>query len=314
MYLNASSVGYAVPRKDFNAAVHSVFKSAVNVRLENDNNLLTIVANSLIDLPQGIRLSVQETLTFDEIRAGEMISCQEGVIDFENSSLRIDIHDAKNWECDLPGLRVDITEPASEIAWRNTWKLFDQRRRGSGLMFLTADLIPSNEIARLETLRKVDSAIRDLLDSTRRYNLADTHAIRTLIGLGAGLTPSCDDFLVGYLAGLWCTLRGKPEREQFIATLGKGVFELSMLTNNVSRTYLYHATHGQVSSLLVALVESICRQEYSENLVENAQAAMDVGHSSGLATVFGLLVGLAAWEGEHLLRYSIGSELNFLLA
>jgi hypothetical protein len=37
-----------------------------------------------------------------------------------------------------------------------------------------------------------------------------------------------------------------------------------------------------------------------EQLLEIAEAAMKIGHTSGMETVTGLLVGLTAWEGNHL--------------
>jgi hypothetical protein len=120
--------------------------------------------------------------------------------------------------------------------------------------------------------------------------------LKALIGLGTGLTPSGDDFLVGYLVGLWCTVRDTEERRQFVSNLGKAVIRLSRRTNDISRTYLYHAAHGQVSSRLEALAGAICRAENLEHLLAAAESAMQTGHTSGMDAVTGLLVGLAAWE------------------
>lgn len=167
------------------------------------------------------------------------------------------------------------------------------------------NLIFSDDIVRLDMLQKVETAIRDLIDATRLYNLTVTHVLERLIGLGVGLTPSCDDLLVGYLVGLWCTAQGRSERVQFILGLGEEVLRLSSQTNDISRTYLYHATRGQVSSLLAVLAGSISQGDDSDHLIELAEAAMWVGHVSGIAAVFGVLFGLAAWDGEYLLMHSI---------
>jgi hypothetical protein len=51
MYLKAISVGDAVPRTNFDAAVHSVFQSAINLRLNNGDDLLTLVTSNEADLP-----------------------------------------------------------------------------------------------------------------------------------------------------------------------------------------------------------------------------------------------------------------------
>ena len=65
MYLNALSIGYAIPRADFDAAVHSVFKSALNLRLASGGKLLTLVASSEADLPQGIRVDTPDDFSFE---------------------------------------------------------------------------------------------------------------------------------------------------------------------------------------------------------------------------------------------------------
>jgi hypothetical protein len=49
---------------------------------------------------------------------------------------------------------------------------------------------------------------------------------------------------------------------------------------------------------LANLAEAIGRGANSEQLLKIAEAAMKIGHTSGMETVTGLLVGLAAWEGH----------------
>ena len=53
MRLTAISTGYAIPYIDFDASVHSVFRTAVNLRPANKDLLLTLVVASEADLPQG---------------------------------------------------------------------------------------------------------------------------------------------------------------------------------------------------------------------------------------------------------------------
>ncbi len=88
------------------------------------------------------------------------------------------------------------------------------------------------------------------------------------------------------------------ERSQFVSKLGQVVIHLSGQTNDISRTYLYHAAHGQVSSRLETLARAISRPENPEQLLPVAKSAMRSGHTSGMDAVTGLLLGLAAWEGE----------------
>lgn len=149
-----------------------------------------------------------------------------------------------------------------------------------------------------------EEAIRDLVEVTRKYDLTHSRAVGTPIGLGAGLTPSGDDFLVGYLAGLWCAVQSSSERVRFVSDLGEEVVRLSAHTSATSCTCLSHATHGQMLSLLVTPAGTICHGEAADHVVDAAEAAMRVGHTSGMVAVAGLLLGFAVWNGDHLLEES----------
>jgi hypothetical protein len=309
MYLPAITLGYAVPHGSFDATVHSVFQSALNLRLDKTNRLLTLLASNQADLPQGIRVDAPKLFSFELFRIGEQATCRDDNLRLD--SLIIDLRGARRWKCNLPALKADMTNPAVATAWRCVWQVLSRRQGPSVSGIITENLIFSGEKARFDTFRKTEAAIRDLVDATRLYNLTVTHALERLIGLGVGLTPSCDDLLVGYLAGLWCAVQGSTERVQFVSDLGQEILRLSSQTNDISHTYLFHATRGQVSSLLTVLAGSICQGEDSDHLIEFAEAAMQVGHNSGMAAVAGLLLGLAAWDGDYLLKDTNKTELQF---
>jgi hypothetical protein len=300
MYLRAISMGDAVPHTDFHATVHSVFHSAINLRLTRVAELLTLVGAGQADLPQGIRVDTPENFSFECARAGEQVTCRDDLLRF--GSLAIELRGARRWRCDLPALQADMTNPDAATAWRCAWQVLGERQGSSGIEIITQNLVFSDNMARRGLLRKVEGAVRDILDATRRYDVTVAPAIETLIGLGAGLTPSGDDWLVGYLAGLWCAVQRSRKRVQYVSDLAKEVLRLSAHTNDISRTYLYHATRGQVSSLLEALAGAICQGWNEDHLLHTAEAAMRVGSTSGKVAVAGLLLGLAVWNGDHLLR------------
>ena len=311
MYLPAITLGYAVPQGSFDATVHSVFQSVLNLRLDKTNRLLTLLAPNQADLPQGIRVDAPNDFSFEIFRTGEQATCRDDNLRLD--SLTIELSGARRWKCDLPALKADLTNPAAVTAWRYAWQVLSRRQGPSVSGMITENLIFSDEKARLDMFRNVEAAILDLIDATRIYNLTVSHALERLIGLGVGLTPSGDDLLVGYLAGLWCTVQSRSERVQFISDLGQEILRLSSQTNEISRTYLYHATRGQVSSLLAVLAASICQGEDSDHLIELTEAAMRVGHNSGMAAVAGLLLGLAVWDGDQLLKDTKNTGLQFSL-
>lgn len=297
MQLRAVSLGYAVPAVDFDGEIHSVFQSALNIRVKGEEHLLTLISSEN-DLPQGIRLDVSKRFSFGDFqvgnfRVGQLAICSDGILYFENNTLTIQLSRARRWKCDLPSLKFDPARPAVPAAWSFVWEALNERQKSAETEIVAEKLL--DESKQEGILHRAGKAIRALRHATQQYQ-SNISAVEGLIGLGSGLTPSGDDLLVGYLAGLWCTVRGQSERAQFISRLGETIISLSSKTNDISCTYLYHAAQGQVSSRLANLAEAISRGTNHKRLSKIAEASFEVGHTSGMDAVTGLLVGLTAWE------------------
>jgi len=293
MHLQAISIGYAIPHTNFNATVHSVFQSAINLSFTRGSKLLTLVASTEADLPQGIRVDTPDGFSFEMFRAGEQLTCRDDILRF--GSWMIDLHGVGRWKCDLPAMQADMKRTAVLAAWQYVWQALNRRQKLLGAEIIAEDLFRVDGLRRAGVPCKAGEAMRSLFDATQRFDLTATSFARPLIGLGSGLTPSGDDLLVGYMAGLWCAVQDRCERMEFISSLGKGMIRLSRQTNDISRTYLFHASRGQVSSRLANLAKAVCHGEDSNHLLTTAESAMQVGHTSGMDAVTGLLIGLATW-------------------
>lgn len=55
MQLRALSFGEAIPQTNFDMVIQSTFHSAVNLRLAEANQLITVLISDDYELPQGIR-------------------------------------------------------------------------------------------------------------------------------------------------------------------------------------------------------------------------------------------------------------------
>jgi hypothetical protein len=294
--LQAISRGTAVPRDNFDTTVHSVFREAANLQLENGSRLLTLVTTECDDLPQGIRLDTPPGFCFEkEIHPGERIVCRNGLLGDEHERISIDLRQAKRWKCELPDLEADEISPPVVVAWLAVWQALEERQRRTGADICAVELL-HRKLPRGEIITGIMSRlIHELVNAARSLDPAFEMSVAGLIGLGQGLTPSGDDFLVGFLTGLRCLIGKKAERVTFFSNLEKMVIKFSHQTNDISRTYLYHARRGQVSSSLVALVTAIARGDDTDHLLHTAEEAMRIGHCSGMETVTGLLVSLSAW-------------------
>ena len=119
LHLEAICVGYAVPRHNFDAEIHSVFTSAANFRLVNNGPLLTLVTVEQADLPQGIRVDTPQGFSFEGLRTGESITYRNDILCCERASLVIDLRQSRRWKCDLLALAVDMNESSTLAAWQS---------------------------------------------------------------------------------------------------------------------------------------------------------------------------------------------------
>jgi hypothetical protein len=294
--LNALSLGYAVPRHDFSVAVHSVFPDAINLKPRNGGRLLTLVSSANADLPQGIRLDAPRGFSFDlGLQPGESLFCQNSYLQDEYRRLSINFRQAKYWKCKLPDLgAVGMTQNLS-AAWNSVWKALNERQSIYGAEICAEELFYTVTPEQKAVAKSMGVLIRELIENTRNLDTSVEKIVAGLIGLGSGLTPSGDDFLVGFLTGLHSTRGKSRNRLKFLSKLGRYVRRLSCNTNDISSTYLYHATKGKVSSKLAGLVEAIAGGEGTNHFWQTVEKVMRVGHSSGMDTVTGLLVGLSTW-------------------
>jgi hypothetical protein len=112
--------------------------------------------------------------------------------------------------------------------------------------------------------------------------------VKALVGLGEGLTPSGDDFLVGLLAVLHLTgflpwRAGSPVHTQFCQGVRLG-------TSQLSGEFLRCAFEGHFAEPLVMLMR-VLGTPASDAWPAHAATLAAVGHSSGVDAMVGIALG-----------------------
>lgn len=295
MRLAALSAGRQAPRGRFNGTVHSVFRQACNIRLD-DGRLLALLAPHLGNVPHGVRLDVPAGFGFAEhLTVGRPVGCRADVLRVAGGRLAIDLGTAQPWAGELPPARIDLELLAVADAWRAAWDTLRRRRAGSGDTGL-------NVLA-----RTVDAEGLRLARAARRFHTDEAaRALERLIGCGPGLTPSGDDLIVGFLAGLWSTTGDDPVRRAFLHALCTAVAGAAAATGDISRAYLVLAIQGRFAEPLTTLARQIGEGAAAADVEVATMAARRVGHTSGGDGVFGLLLGLAAWGAPAATSYDRG--------
>ncbi|NWG35624.1 MAG: DUF2877 domain-containing protein [Chloroflexi bacterium] len=291
MRLRAVSLGEAVPRETFDAEIQSVFESAVNLRLAKEDRLVTVLISDQYELPQGIRIWTKD-LSLRTLTPGLRAAARGGILRFDSSPLAVDLRGAPVWKCRVPQIAADMRSSVVIQGWSTAWELLNGQQRLKHTDIVADDLFQLDAGSLL--YQRLGRSILQLVSAAEEFAVqAATRAAEKLIGLGPGVTPSGDDILIGFLAGLWSMAGQDPVRLSFIHSFGADLMQLARQTGEISRTYLYHAAQGQFSSRLSNLAEAIAYGKHVESMVREA---LRVGHSSGMDSVTGLLIGLCVWN------------------
>lgn len=269
--------------------IHSIFQNGLNIKSGNRLFFIGTLKNGR--LPFGIHLTpdhLQQVLN--------------GIS--ENASV--------SWEPNERSLSFGETGPIVSIVgadpfdWRISSELVTSELLMDNLMMLASILLAEPRVTGLDIdieswLTRhlqghpahglTEQHLYDLLDSLDSSNTSDIEEqLRFIIGRGQGLTPSGDDHLVGLLAVHEAT---GVLSESFVKTL-RQLIEKEQLTTDIGREYLLYALDGQFSSTVVQTTSELTRKTDIYMLKPLLLELLDMGHSSGNDTVFGMLLGLLA--------------------
>lgn len=304
MNFNALSRGHAVPDTGFEGAVHSIFTSAFNIRLRN-GTLISVLTNIHANQPRAFRIDAPDEFRFDssDITVGDAVTSRDGTIRISHRTLTIDFRTTPVWHSHLDSIHVDFDRDASHAAWHSIAAVLHHHPAASGgiadtaLAALKTGEFISPSPFKVQTFR----AARELALATCNDDINGAlDASRQLIGLGPGLTPSGDDFLTGYITGLWTSAPMTDALARFIRQLGSGLALYLDQTTDISAGFLRDAIGRTASETIVDVLRSIAEGQQPALVERAAHAALNVGSTSGADTVAGVLVGLAACKGSKL--------------
>jgi hypothetical protein len=120
----------------------------------------------------------------------------------------------------------------------------------------------------------------------------DAHALRkaaeTLAGLGLGLTPSGDDFIIGVMHALWITL-GNNQAQSLCGVMLQAA---APRTNVLSANYLKMAARGEASEAWHTIALAFAQND-TAMLNSAVEKLINLGHTSGQDALSGFLLALA---------------------
>ncbi len=246
---------------------HSCFEKVINFSL--DNNLVSVCHetigngpnNIVVKNPQNVR---ELTIKHNYISINNILTVRES----NNPPVF-------NSTLTPSGLNIKhITEGIDKIT--NNYLTFFAPKSLAFLLNINMDSVFTTnfEKAFVATMRN---------SVTKLVKTKDINEFKNIKGLGFGLTPSGDDFITGFLMGLYIN--------QFIfnksyTNLAENIFNISTGTNLISNTFIYYAKEGffyeDFKNFLLKFL-------YGHDFLKELSEVLLNGHTSGSDVMTGFI-------------------------
>lgn len=275
--------------------VHSVYRQALN--LEASGRLVAVAPEAVGGLPNGVSVVGRPDFHALGVEAAMAVIVRWPRLAIPDAGIAFDLGEAWWWS---PRLRARILDPvappvrervdlAGDLVASRAGKVGFARcatllRSGGSALGSTGDGDPSDG-ALVVAVRALE-VLRDALPADDMPALLG--AADGLVGLGAGLTPSGDDVLVGVTAALRAAGHHRARRlARHAAARAPGA------TTDVARVALEHAARGEYPERLHDVLWALARGTDAE-VQDRVAATLSWGASSGADTMLGIVLGLTA--------------------
>ena len=257
-----------------------------------DQRLISLVAPEVGDGPLSIVLE-QAPTDWAGLQPGAQVRVGRDLLQCEN--LEISLEGARIWDPrpDWEDLRANASTLLRRLEHLAV-RIPDHAPAGGLLSLLWNHELPgSSSLSAMHArAQKAAQTLRVGWDGDEAQVKAGA---AQLAGLGTGLTPSGDDFLLGTMLCAWLA---HPAPRHYCA----GVSDAALArTTSLSAAYLRSAADGECSSPWHRLLEAL-EAGSDEELVAAASAVLAHGHTSGADALAGFFwMGLRIPEGKILL-------------
>lgn len=233
--------------------VHSIYKNTINISLEKE--IISIQPKSLSKTPMSISIENKD-ISLDQLN---ILKGQK--VDIENYFININNYRFNFKETNLWNPNLNLTINHLDIS-PNTIKFLHNLLRTFG--------------------REGGIGVLDI------QSIED---VTSLIGKGIGLTPSGDDFIVGFLSTLFMIEQQNQIvtilREELITNINKSLDKTTFL----SQEFLTAACKKEFSEIIHNFYESL-KSKDENRITLSTMEMLKLGHSSGSDTLSGIISGL----------------------
>ncbi|WP_341865655.1 DUF2877 domain-containing protein [Serratia oryzae] len=250
-----------------------MFARAVNLFVPEQQMLYTLLSDEYDNAPNSCRIALRHC---DKIFSpGERVQFSPGGIEIGQNKW-IDFSHCQRWQQPEHALTAESIKYINWLQW-GAW-INQHAISGNSLFHYRGGNIFHREIARLLQQH------RDALFMAVRRNEKPDEAIHSLIGLGIGLTPSGDDYLVGLCVIL--LISGHPAqkyRANFLAVLEKAREKTTLLSAITLAEAINQRYRQVISNLVAKIVHDDCHR-----IIHTINEIKKIGSSSGYDMLHGM--------------------------
>lgn len=274
-------------------SVHSVFDHAVNLSLEGRFGLIGLIAEQKALTPFAV--SVRTACPFPEagVRAGMATEVESGRIRIPAAGLELDLFEADPVDLCVDSIEIRALAGQSGAAQAVLGNVLGAADAEASLAPLATDA-GGNVYTRFLAPR-----LADLTSAVTACDAkAAARAAERFAGCGAGLTPSSDDLLTGYLSTLHLLARAR-DRASLAAVLREAACAAAKKTNRISATFLLQSGEGLVNQSIYELLSFIFQGAGEETIQAAAGRALAIGSTSGADMLTGIALALRHHDGGN---------------
>lgn len=272
--------------------VHSKFNNGFNVQIEDA--LIFIGSNKSGQLPFSLILAldeVHEILSQISMNDPVFWNNKEGVLTIDESC-GIVFLEGKPYDNKLE------KTPGSEQALINQLEVLllamAANDEPTGMNLDISDFM-EHYVTYQEKTGNAYDAYYELMDILYSDDEAEVERVlRYFLGRGKGGTPTGDDHIIGLMAIHAVTETWTPLIPKVLSRL----IANEKITTDVSIEYLKYALKSQFGSPVIALIQAMIEGN-EQDIQGKIINLLSMGHSSGLDTTFGIMLGLLAMRRKN---------------
>ena len=310
--------------------VHSVYKNAIT--LEISGKMVTILSEERGKGPGFVLLKKNDFIKLNNLKPGDKVDLHKDFMLFPRHSLEIRVEDSKQFSSLFnphyphssflkslkPGKFIPLTEketglnnsPGSNSLRDNLEFIIDYSKNKDNfekslLRYILKIPLSNKENCKTGScvLPVFEKAVTNIFNSMEKSleNKDETKFaknLKSLVGLGWGLTPGGDDFILGllglsfYITGYYSTLYPHEKNSTTYHFVKRNITShlpgYLNRTNFISRSYLNYALEGRFVGSFTIFLKALF-QENKEKLKESLDEITAFGACSGMDILAGVL-------------------------